>query len=125
MAAWFSAVPLGRCHLSDVTIAEIRFGIDRVQEAGHRAALSDWLADDVMTSFRGRILPASVDVLVVWRKLSWEGQKAGHTYSPPDALIAATALVHGLVVVTRNTQDFVRTGAQIFDPWTGISAGGR
>ena len=56
-------------------------------------------------------------VLVRWRQLVWYGQRARYTYSQPDALLAATALVHGLGVVTRNAEDFERAGVRLLNPW--------
>ena len=52
-----------------------------------------------------------------WRVLMEEGRKTGHTFSQPDFIIAATALQHGLTVVTRDRSDFDKTGAPVFDPW--------
>jgi toxin FitB len=56
-------------------------------------------------------------VLLRWRWLVWEGQKANYTFSQPDALLAATAVEYGLGVVTRNTGDFERAGVRLLDPW--------
>jgi predicted nucleic acid-binding protein len=56
-------------------------------------------------------------VLLRWRRLVWEGQEANHTFSQPDALLAATALEHGLDVVTRDTADFERPGVRVLNPW--------
>ena len=67
--------------------------------------------------FGGRILDVDEAVLVAWRRLVTQGQKARYTYSQPDALIAATARVHGLAVETRNVGDFVQAGLPILDPW--------
>ncbi len=68
--------------------------------------------------FADRILAVDEDVLVAWRRLLKAGQRTQYTYSQPDALIAATALVHGLGVVTRNTADFERAGVPLLNPWT-------
>ncbi len=116
--AWAGDVAPTVCHLSLVTIAEIRFGIARAPEAAFRAELEAWLRDGVRAWFGNRILPVDEAVLLAWRGLAAEGQRAGYTYSQPDALIAATALVHGLGVATRNTEDFVRAGVPLINPWT-------
>ena len=115
--AWSETVPPSACFLSNVTIAEIRFGIARVGDNLFRAELESWLQNGVRTWFGRRILDISEDVLVAWRELSWDGQKSNYTYSQPDALIAATARVHGLTVVTRNTAGFERAGVPLFNPW--------
>jgi predicted nucleic acid-binding protein len=67
--------------------------------------------------FGPRILDVDEAVLLTWRRLIHEGRKSHHTYSQPDALIAATAIVHDLAVVTRNVEDFVRAGVAVINPW--------
>ncbi len=67
--------------------------------------------------FGSRVLPVDEGVLVAWRRLASDGQNAGYTYSQPDALIAATALVHDLGIATRNTSDLERAGLALINPW--------
>ena len=67
--------------------------------------------------FGSRILDADGRVLLAWRRLIQDGQEAHYTYSQPDALIAATAIVHDLAVVTRNVDDFERAGITVINPW--------
>ena len=67
--------------------------------------------------FDQRVLPVSEDVMFKWRLLVEEGRKAGHTFSQPDLIIAATGLHHGLTIVTRDTTDYARTRAATFNPW--------
>ncbi len=69
------------------------------------------------TWFGDRIIEVDEPVLLAWRQLAWAGQKANYTYAQPDALIAATALVHDLGVATRNLADFQRAGLRLLDPW--------
>lgn len=115
--AWANAVPPAACFLSRVSIAEVRFGIAQVADPGFRAELEAWLRDGVRAWFGERILEADEAVLLAWRRLAWEGQKARYTYAQPDALIAATALVHELGVVTRNIGDFERAAVATLNPW--------
>ena len=115
--AWAQSVPPAACYLSRVTLAEIRFGIERVADPAFRAELEAWLRDGLRPWFGERILDVNQDVLLAWRHLATEGPRANDTYAQPDALIAATALVHDLGVVTRNTQDFARAGLTLLDPW--------
>ena len=115
--SWAEAVPPPACFLSRITVAEVRFGITRVTDPGFRAELEAWLRDGLRAWFGERILDVDEEVLLTWRRLAWEAQKANYTYAQPDALIAATALVHELGVVTRNTEDFARAGVTLLNPW--------
>jgi predicted nucleic acid-binding protein len=104
--------------VSTVTLAEIRFGIERVADPLRRAELHDWLTQRVRPLFGPRVLKVSEDVVLKWRLLVEEGRKAGHTYSQPDLIIAATALCHGLTVVTRDVAEFERACVPFVNPWT-------
>jgi predicted nucleic acid-binding protein len=104
--------------ISTVTFAEIRFGIEAVGDAVRRAELNDWLVHKVRPMFDQRVLEVSEDVMFKWRFLVEEGRKAEHTFSQPDLFIAATALQHGLVVVTRDTADYRLTRVPTLNPWT-------
>lgn len=115
--AWAETVPPAACFISRVTLAELRFGIERVTDPGFRAELETWLRDGVRAWFGGRILEIDEAALLRWRRLVWQGQKTNYTYAQPDGLIAATALEHELGVVTRNTADFARAGVRLLDPW--------
>ncbi len=115
--AWAESVPPVACFLSRVSIAEIRFGIGRVTGPSFHAELEAWLRDGLLPWFGDRILEVDDRVLLRWRRLVWDGQKANYTYSQPDALLAATAQVHELGVVTRNMADFRTAGLRLLDPW--------
>jgi predicted nucleic acid-binding protein len=67
--------------------------------------------------FEQRVLGVTEDVMFKWRLLVEEGRKAGHTFSQPDLIIAATALEHGLTVVTRDVADFERARVPLLNPW--------
>ncbi|MFE0754870.1 type II toxin-antitoxin system VapC family toxin [Inquilinus sp. NPDC058860] len=114
VAAWARSVPLPGLFLSAITIEEIEIGVMLAERRDPRqgATLRGWLENQVLTSFADRILP--VDVTVARRSA------AIHVPDPRpirDGLIAATALVHGLTVATRNTTDFDPTGVPTFNPW--------
>jgi len=115
--AWSERVPPAACYISRVSLAEIRFGIERVADRGCRAELEAWMQDGVVPCFGARVLEVDEPVLVRWRHLVAEGQQTNYTYAQPDALLAATALVHQLGVATRNGEDFVRSGVMIVNPW--------
>jgi toxin FitB len=109
--------PLDLLYVSTVTLAEIRFGSESIKDANRRAELTAWLTNKVRPLFAQRVLDISEDVLFKWRLLVEEGRKAGHAFSQPDLFIAATALHHGLTVVSRDTHEYERTGAPVFNPW--------
>ena len=119
VVAFVAAQPLDRLFVSAVTLAEIRFGIELVAEAGRRTALGDWLTHQVRPMFEQRVLPISEDVMFKWRLLVEDGRKAGHTFSQPDLIIAASALHHGLTVVSRDVSDFQKAHAPVLNPWDG------
>jgi predicted nucleic acid-binding protein len=71
----------------------------------------------VRPRFAQRVLPVSEDIMFKWRLLVEEGRKSGHTFSQPDLIIAATALEHGLTVVSRDTADYEKARVPVLDPW--------
>jgi predicted nucleic acid-binding protein len=115
--AFIAAQPLENLHVSVVTFAEIRFGIESVADAGRRAELSDWLAHKVRPMFEQRVLAISEDVMFKWRLLVEDGRKVRHTFSQPDLIIAATALDHGLTVVSRDVSDYRKARVPVLNPW--------
>ena len=113
--AWASMTPLASIFLSVITLLELELGalsIARKDEAQGRV-LRSWIDDQILPRFEGRML--AIDTAVALRCASL------HVPDPRaerDALIAATALVHGMTIVTRNVADFERTGVQILNPWS-------
>ena len=112
-----AAQPLEALFVSTITFAEIRYGIETVGDPIRRAELNDWLLHRVRPMFDQRVLEVSEDVMFKWRLLVEEGRKAGHTFSQPDLIIAATALHHGLTVVTRGTGDYQLARVALLNPW--------
>lgn len=117
VVAFVEGQALDRLHVSAVTLAEIRFGIELLADATRRAELNDWLTHKIRPMFEQRILDVSEDVILKWRMLVEAGRKAGHTYSQPDLFIAATAMHHGLTVVTRDTREYERARVPVLNPW--------
>src|SRR6185437_13301243 len=115
--AFIAAQPLEHLYVSAVTFAEIRFGIEVITDANRRAELNDWLALKVRPMFEQRVLVISEDIMFKWRLLVEDGRKARHTFSQPDLIIAATALHHGLTVVSRDVSDYEKAHAPVFNPW--------
>lgn len=117
VVAFVTAQPLDSLYVSAVTFAEIRFGIELIADAHKRAALGDWLNLQLRPMFQNRALPVSEDIMFKWRLMVEEGRKAGHTFSQPDLIIAATALHHGLTIVSRDEGGYSKTGAALVNPW--------
>jgi len=117
VVAFVSTQPLDSLYVSEVTFAGIRCGIELVSEPSRRAELTRWLDHRLRPMFARRVLAITEDVLLQWRLIIETGRKAGHTFSHPDVLVAATAARHGLAVVTRDPSDFVAAGVTALDPW--------
>jgi predicted nucleic acid-binding protein len=117
VVAFVAEQPLDLLYISTVTLAEIRFGIELVVDVNRRAELTAWLAHKVRPLFAQRVLDVTEDVIVKWRLLVEQGRKSGYTFSQPDLFIAATALQHGMTVVSRDTHEYERAGVPVFNPW--------
>jgi hypothetical protein len=117
--AWSEAQAPELLYLSRITIAEIRFGIERHAMESFRAKLETWLDEELRPWFGERILEVDEEVILEWRRMAQRGKAVGHTFAQPDLFIAATAAVCGLTVVTRNIADFTLAGVPVLDPWTG------
>ena len=110
--------PLEQLYISAVTLAELRFGIELLSEgSSRRDELNSWLTSTIRPMFDQRVLPITEEIMFRWRVLVEQGRKAGHTFSQPDLIIAATALHHGFTMVTRDRGDFERAGVAIVNPW--------
>jgi hypothetical protein len=109
--------PLDLMYVSVVTLAEIRFGIEVVKDLNRRMDLNDWLAHTVRPMFENRTLDVTEDIMLTWQLLVEDGRKMGHTFTQPDLIIAATAIHHGLTVVSRDTNDFKKANVTLLNPW--------
>ncbi len=103
--------------ISVLTVGELQFGIDKLQENEKiKSMLQNWLICDLVPSFENRIISIDQHICSIWGKISASAAKKGITLPMGDALIAATALKHDLIVVTQNIRHFKGTEARIFDP---------
>jgi len=114
VVAWASTIPAANFFLSAISILEIELGALLIarKDAKQGAVLRAWIDEQILPCFEGRILP--VDTAVA--------QRCAHLHVPDpraerDALIMATAIVHGLTIVTRNIADFERAGVALLNPW--------
>jgi toxin FitB len=116
--AWSERQPPTSLFLSIITLAEIRYGIERLPSGEpSRQRLERWLANELRPWFSDRLLHADEDVFLVWRRLVAKGKAVHRTFPQPDLFIAAMATLHDLCVVTRNVSEFRGTGVMVLNPW--------
>lgn len=116
---WFSLRATQSLFLSVLTLGEIRKGIERLDsrlpgDVERKQSLRDWLEQDLPTFFIGRLLAVDAAVADRWGHLQ---ALAGRPLPAIDSLLAATALHHGLTLVTRNVKDFADMGVALINPW--------
>jgi toxin FitB len=114
---WLNGVDTGRVFLSAVTIGEIQLGISNLPASNRRTELEIWLDGTLPTQFSDRVLPLDADTFVVWGQMTAQQRRQGQPMAVMDSLIAATALHHKMVLVTRNVADFQSTGLSLLNPW--------
>jgi predicted nucleic acid-binding protein len=121
VVAWASARPVSSFFLSAITIREIELGALLIgrKDSAQGESLRAWIDHQVLGRFEGRVLAVDTAVAQRCARLHVPEKRAER-----DALIAATALVHGLTVVTRNVADFEATGVALVNPWQPQQAGG-
>jgi predicted nucleic acid-binding protein len=113
---WADQADASSLYLSAITVLELEAGVLQMERRDERqgAVLRAWLEGQVLAEFADRVLPIDIAVARRCAQLHVPDPRAER-----DALIAATALVHGMTVVTRNTADFAQTGAALLNPWEG------
>lgn len=117
LIAWLGDQLPTDLHLSVISVGELRRGIVRLEPGRRRDDLDYWLAQLILR-FDDRILPIDLDVTERWATLAEAQRAAGRSADLTDELIAATAHVHGLTIVTRNLRHFEHTGCRVLSPWS-------
>ena len=115
--AWSERQAIASLYLSTVTLAEIRYGIERHSDNAFRTTLTAWLDGTLRPWFAGRIHGINEDVILAWRRIVARGRVHGITFGQPDLFIAAIAKLSDLTVVTRNVADFERVEVRVLNPW--------
>jgi predicted nucleic acid-binding protein len=119
VVAWLAGADEERIFLSVITVAELRYGIERMAAGNRRRRLEAWVGNELPLRFEGRLLSIDSAIADTWGKVMARRDAAGRPMSVTDAFIAATAEAHGLTLVTRNVADFEATLKVIVNPWTG------
>lgn len=114
---WVDSLDPDSLYLSVITIGELRKGIEKLPDSKRKETLRDWLNDDLLTRFSGLILALDVDVMLTWGVLTARLERSGKSMSAIDSLIAALALHHMCILVTRNEGDFREAGITMVNPW--------
>lgn len=115
--AWADAVNEEATYVSVVSLGELRFGVSLMPPSRRKSELENWLGDLVPKRFDKRVLDVTPAIAEAWGELLARAKRAGVGLSVIDAYIAATARVHGMIVVTRNVQDFETFDLAILNPW--------
>jgi toxin FitB len=114
---WLDSHDEVEMYLSALTLGELQKGLVRMPEGKRRDRLAEWIEEDLGSRFEGRVLPVSIDICRAWGDMAGKAENRGRPLPVIDALIAATAICHGLTVATRNVRDFLATGVGVEDPW--------
>ena len=112
--AWFAQRPATELYLSVLTLGEIRKGVEALADSGRRTELRQWLERELPVFFAERVLSIDAGVAHQWVQLLAE---AGRSLPAIDSLLAATALHHNLVLVTRNLKDVAGLPVKVLNPW--------
>ena len=115
--AWLEGVRPDETFLSVAVVAELRAGIEKNAINRFGVDLEDWLVAYVLPNFADRIVGVDERVADLWGRFVFRLRRMGVKDPVMDALIAATAVVHGMTVVTRDTKHFAPLGVPVFDPW--------
>jgi toxin FitB len=118
VVAWIARQPDDLMAISMVTLAELRHGAASNPNEQRRGELMQWLDVTVASWLGERTLPVTLEILTDWLDAGRRLARQGMTRNSADLLIAATARLHNLTIVSRNVPDFAGTGVVVYDPWT-------
>jgi toxin FitB len=115
---WLATTDEDRLFLSVVTLAELRYGVERLPNGRKRAQLQEWLETELIERFEGRMVVIDESIATMWGELLARADAAGRPLGAMDGFLAATALVHQMSMVTRNEADFSAIAIKTFNPWS-------
>lgn len=114
---WLDEADEDRVFLSVATLAELRHGVERLALGARRKKLDSWLREELPLRFESRVLAVTAEVADEWGRVIARCEAGGRPLPAMDGLIASTAIVHGLTLVTRNTSDFETALKSLLNPW--------
>ncbi len=114
---WIDSIDDDHIYLSVITIGEIKKGIEKLPDSARKEQLTEWLEEDLLSRFQGRIVGVETAVMLTWGTLTAKLEQQGTPMPAIDSLIAAIALHGNLALVTRNVQDFHESNLILFNPW--------
>ena len=114
---WMESADEDRVFLSVISLAELRYGVERMPAGARRTRLEQWLRDELPLRFERRILPIDNDIAEAWGRTVSRSEALGRPMGAMDAFLSATAEVHHLTLVTRSVSDFVTLKA-VVNPWS-------
>ena len=115
--AWLDAQDEQTLFLSVLNLGELQKGISKLAKGTKQEELQAWVSHDLAERFSGRILTVDQETALCWGRLQGDAERRGEKLPVMDSMIAASAAVHGMSVVTRNTKDLERCGVQVCNPW--------
>ena len=118
VVAWLAEVDEDRTFLSVITLTQMRYGVERMTAGKRKIRLHEWLEEELPLRFEGRVLAIDPAVADVCGKVVARSEGIGRRLEVMDAFIAATAEVHRLTVVTRNSSEFEPLVRSVLNPWT-------
>jgi toxin FitB len=119
VVAWLTVQQSTDVYLSVLTLGEIEQGIARSPHPDRAERLAQWLENELQPQFHGRILVIDDQVMKTWGKITGQALVRGQPVGYVDSLLAATAITHGLTLVTRNVSDVAALPVPTLNPWTG------
>ncbi|MBV5323228.1 type II toxin-antitoxin system VapC family toxin [bacterium] len=117
VVAWLDKQEEQTLFLSVLNLGELQKGISKLPDGAKKEELQAWVSHDLVERFSGRILLVDQETTLCWGRLQGDAERKGEKLPIMDSLIAASAAMHGMSVVTRNAKDLERCGAQICNPW--------
>jgi predicted nucleic acid-binding protein len=114
---WLASVDEEQLFLSIISLAELRHGVERLDDGRRKSALDLWLTDQLPARFEDRLLVVDAGIADQWGRVVARTQAVGRPIGAMDGFLAATAEQHQLTLVTRNLSDFEASGVRLFNPW--------